>query len=268
MAERHRRGPVCKAETACFLGTARCGRAALVGALVLLWAAAAQGGVLFGGGPAQPSVIGNWEKSDQTWNDSAYQTLATSLASAGHTVAPDAGISPETLAGYDLLVIGEAREIPSGATLTELSSWIHNGGVLLLFADSFGSGVATGNAILTGVGSALSYGGATTAGPPLLAGGVFATTGPPYDIVGAALEVGPGTAVENGNDLAGEFARYERLGAGFVFAFGDRVDHDVFTPNGTTVNGKLFLNTAALPDPATFGLLAAGILPAFCRRRR
>jgi hypothetical protein len=233
--------------------------------LLVVFALAAYGG-----------VIGNWSGSARAWNDSAFSTIKALMIAQGHSVLADGAMSAAALAGVNMFVVGEPSSTPGTSELTDLLNWVTAGGVLLLLADSGGSGQTGLNAIAAGLGSSLSWGGSASSSPAL-AGGVFATTGPPYNIVGMYLSTTQGTAVSGGTALTGDYIRWDLIGAGYIFGFADRSDHNLFDPSTTNVNGQLFLNLAAheaggvIPEPSTFFLLGTGLglaaLAVFRRRK-
>lgn len=222
---------------------------------------------------AHAAVIGNWNGSSRSWNNGNMATLKSTLTGAGHTILPDGAISAATLAAMDVFVIGEAGAGPSGAELSDLGAWVSGGGVLLVFFDSSCSGCTGGNAVLSGLGTGMSASGSAS-GTTLL-GGNFATEGPPYNLVGSALATTPGTAISGGTSLAGSYLQYAVLGSGYVFAFGDRSDHNFFNPTASNVNGQLFLNIAGgaggggeIPEPSAAVLVAGGLAAVALLRRR
>lgn len=222
--------------------------------------------LIFGGTQVKASVIGNWNNSARSWNNNEFHIVKASVTGAGHTVKPDTAITAANLAGDDIFVIGEAMITPNASELSDLSAWVNGGGVLLILTDSGESGgVPSSNAILSGIGSSMGFGGSFTDAP--LAGGVFATEGPPFNIVGQTLLDSPGNGVIGGNVLAGTYIQYEAIGSGFVFAFGDRPDNDYFGPTSANINGQLFLNIAAIPEPATICLLGLGALSLIRRKK-
>ena len=183
------------------------------------------------------------------------------MIGAGHTVQADGGMTAADLLGDSLFVIGEAASTPGAGDLAALSAYINSGGILLMLADSGGLGVPSGNAILSGIGSTLSFAGGSGAVAAPFAGGVFATEGPPYNIVGQSLTTTLGGAVAGGTVLAGSYIHYQQYGSGYIFAFGDRSDHDFFNPTSANANGQLFLNVAAGPTaPPTNPIPAPGAI--------
>jgi hypothetical protein len=234
---------------------------ALAGAAVLFLGNAAFAG----------SIIGNWSGSSRSWNDGDMATLKATMITAGHTVEADEAITGPNLSNDDLFVIGEPTSTPTIGELGDLQAWVTGGGILLMFADSGGTGLPALNNIAAGIGSSLAWGGSASSNPPL-AGGNFATDGPPFNIVGQALDISPGTAVAGGTSLTGDYLRYQQVGLGFVFGFADRSDHNVFAPTNANTNGQLFLNLAAggsgqpVPEPTTLSLTGLGL--AYLIRKR
>jgi len=173
--------------------------------------------------PAPAVTIGCWSGGSRTWNSSAdFSDIRDLMTANGHVVEADEAMTAAALADNQMWVIGEAGSIPGAAELSALSVWVHGGGTLLVLADSTGVGAGNGSAILSGIGSAILLAGTPAALP--LAGGIFASEGPPYDLVGQDLVTSPGTAATGGTALAGTFIQYEALGSGYVFAFADRSD--------------------------------------------
>ena len=232
---------------------------ALAGAAVLVLGNAAFAG----------SIIGNWSGSSRSWNNGEMATLKATMISAGHTVEADGAITAPNLSNDNLFVIGEPTSTPTIGELGDLQAWVNGGGILLLFADSADSGLPDLNNIAAGIGSSLTWGGGASSNTPL-AGGNFATDGPPYNIVGQLLDFSPGTAVASGTSLSGDYLRYQQLGLGFVFGFADRSDHNVFAPTNANTNGQLFLNLAGpaqpVPEPTTLSLTGLGL--AYLIRKR
>jgi hypothetical protein len=216
--------------------------------------------LVLGATHAEASVIGSWIGSSEPWNTPEFSTIRDTILSAGHTFEADEPMTAADLANDDLFLIQEPGYTPSASELSDLAAWINAGGLLIIQTDSDG-GAPSCNAILSAIGSSMSFEG-THANAPL-SGGIFATEGPPYNIVGQLLVTSAGFGVVGGNALAGTYARYEELGNGYVFAFGNRPDHNFAAPTSATVNGQLFLNLAAYSPPTAFSL-ALDIMPGDC----
>lgn len=236
------------------LGRMRC----LAAAAVLVVTCAASAG---------QRVIGNWDSGGRTWNHSDFATIKTQMTLfAGNVVAANAPMTAQNLAGYDAYVIAEPTITPGTTALDDLETWVRTGGVLMVLSDGFNAAAPMNN-ILAAIGSTLSF--SNSAGQiAALKGGVFASLGPPYDIVGAMPASVGSKTVSGGTELAGTVARYEKLDSGYVFAFGDRLDHNLFNPTFQTINGKLFWNLAEGPVPGPGGLTTLLLAGAACRRRR
>lgn len=226
------------------------------------------------GGAAQAAVIGNWDGSGRSWN--AGGVLVNLMQSRGHTVEADGGISAAGLAGDAVFVIGEATRTTTAQETADLSAWITGGGSLLVTVDSGGTGTSSGNAILSALGSSLSFGGSASNGP--LQTGSFLTDGGPFNIVGSSLQVTPGTGVSGGTSLAGSYVAVESFGSGFIFGFGDHFTHDLFNNSASNVNGQMHVNlvegsplstASAVPVPAPILMLGAVVagLGAIARRK-
>lgn len=228
----------------------------VLGVLVLL---------IFSQGSADGATIGNWSGSGRSWNYSDFSIINSTMTGAGHTVEADEAITASNLSNNDIFLIGEAASTPSSGELSVLQSWIQGGGILLILSDSGGLGVPGNNGILSGIGSALSFGDSASVVTPF-PGGIFATTGPPYNLVGQTLSITQGSTAQGGTTLAGDYIHYEAMGLGYIFAFGDRSDHNYFAPSASNVNGQFFLNIAAhsrpgpsVPEPVSIVLLAMGM---------
>lgn len=226
---------------------------------------AATASVLMISASALANNVGNWTGSARSWNHGDMATMRNTAIGAGHTVEADSAMTPGNLANDTHYVLGEPA-VPSGAEITALNNWVRGGGILMLLVDSGDSGGAGARAVLGGIGSSITINaqGAPVNGP--LQPGIFASEGPPYNIVGQTLAVTPGTEAAGGNMLAGTYVRWERLGSGYVFAFADRLDHNFFNPTPGNVNGKLFLNILQAPEPGSLALLGLGSLLAMRRR--
>ena len=199
-------------------------------------------------GASDAAVIGNWSGSSRSWNNADMSILRAALIAAGHTIRPDAAISSAELAADNIFVIGEAASTPNSTEMAALSAFVNGGGILLVLTDSGASGVAGANAIFAAIGSALLFSGTSPSASPFPAD-IF-TNGPPFNIVGQTLTTSPGNEISGGTTLAGSFIHYQQIGAGYVFGFGDRSDHNFAVPDSTTANGRLFLNIAAAAGQA------------------
>ena len=219
-------------------------------------------------------IIGNWSASSRSWNSADMTILKALLTGQGFTVAADAAATSANLSGYSAFVIGEGTADMTPTELSALGAWVNGGGRLLVFYDSGESGNPFNNNILSGIGSLLSGTGSASVSP--FASGNFATQGPPFNIVGQTLNTTPGTAINGGTTLAGSYLHFQAFGSGFVYAFGDRSDHNVFAPSASNTNGQLILNilsgasapTSAVPEPGTLSLIAGGLVIVGVLRRR
>ena len=228
---------------------------------IVNWFAATFGVLSLSVTSANALVIGNWDGSGRSWNSGP--TLVGLLTSRGHTVEADGAISAANLSGDTVFVIGEATRTTTAGETADLLDWINSGGRLLMTVDSGGQGVASGNSILTALGSSLSFGGAASNGA--LQGGNFLTTGGPFDIVGQLLQVTPGTAVAGGSSLAGTYVAFEQIGNGLIYGFADHFQNDFFANSAANVNGQLHINlveSAAqqVTEPGMLGLVGLSLL--------
>ena len=107
---------------------------------------------------AQGAVIGNWSGSLRSWNSPEMSSLKGVMTAAGHTVEADEAITAANLANDDIFVMGEPTT-PTAGEIADLLSWLNGGGILLILADSAGTGEAGANATASGIGSVLSWGG-------------------------------------------------------------------------------------------------------------
>ena len=224
---------------------------------------------------ASAATIGNWSGSHRSWNQFEFSSVKATMIGASHTVEADGAISAANLANDDVFIVGEALAAPTASELADLNAWVTGGGILAIFSNSNFSGGAGGNAILSALGSSMSLSASFVNATGPLAGGNFASEGPPYNIAGQNIAVSPGNTVSGGNTLYGIGIHYEQIGNGWVFAFGDRFDHNFASPNAGNNNGKLFLNLVNgggdqnVPDAGATSLLLALALMSlrFCNSR-
>ena len=230
-------------------------------------------GVLVATG-ASAAIIGNWDGSNRSWNSGDATVLHDLMVSRGHTVEADGALTAANLAGDTLFVIGEATRATTAAETADLLSYVMGGGRLLITVDTFpggtapGLGVVNGNAILSSLGSSLTFsealGGSAVNGA--LQAGSFLTEGGPFDIVGQTLVTTLGAAVTGGTSLAGSYVAFEQIGAGYIFGFGDNFQNDLFFNSATNVNGQMHINlveggaATQVPEPSALVLLGIGLL--------
>jgi hypothetical protein len=220
-------------------------RLALAGALGLgLWSClAGPGGSAPLPAPRVGDAVGCWAGSHRAWNSGGFSALADGVKKAGFVIRPDEAISARALRECRVFVIGEPRQAPTEAEMADLKAWVQGGGRLLLLADSGFSGGAANNAILAALGSSLKFTMSDCSNAPLRPGNL-ASEGPPHALVGLTMKVTPGAEAVGGAELAGTYLRFEKVGRGFVYCFGDRLDHDsnIQANDPETVNLRVFLN--------------------------
>jgi hypothetical protein len=190
--------------------------------------------------------VGNWSGSSRSWNQGEFTGVKKMAENAGHKVRPDGPINAKDLFACRVFIIGEPGQPPSQTELADLKNWVQSGGRLILLCDSGSSGVAGNNAILAHLGSSMKFADPNPDNAPIKPG-CFASEGPPYNLVNQNLAITPGSAANGGNEMAGTYIRWEKIGQGFVFCFADRSDHDFFQPSDQNVNGRIFLNILARP---------------------
>lgn len=175
--------------------------------------------------------------------------ILTVLNNGGHTV--NTGTLAE-LPNNDLLLFAEPTAALTAAEITQVGNFVNGGGFLVVITDSGCVGCTEINALLSGIGSAISIPGGGGSPAPLAS--AFFTTAP-RDIAGQSLVTTPSAAVSGGISLSGTLARYEEIGTGLVVVFGERFDFDGANPaDGSSINSQLFLNIAdnaegAAPPP-------------------
>lgn len=198
-------------------------------------------------GSLEANYIGQWAGSavdtqgtPTSWNNTAFfSKVNDAMTAAGHSVGPDMLATASNLAMSDLFVVAGASQAFTPEEIAALGSWVNGGGLLLVFTDrSLNSSPL--NVMLDGIGSSLHFGPGSMDQNFYLKPGVFASDG----VVGQWMGGTPGTVVNGGTGLtrggtsgwtntqraqAEAYIHYEALGSGFVFAFGDRLDHNYFS---------------------------------------
>lgn len=210
---------------------------------------------LAGGGDAQANIVANWDKSARSWNNPHMSKIKAAMQDAGHQVLADAPISDATLRA-GVLVMGEPIAAPSAAEAAKLQEFVMSGGMVLLFGDT-GIDLQTYNNLLTGLGSTIQFTTSTVGTTSALPDGLFTIS--PSKISGSTLNVTSGNGTAGGKLVDSNYVRYERVGNGFVIAFGDRIDHnDVISATNTS----LLLNIVALAisPPLLVPTLSGGML--------
>lgn len=225
--------------------------------------------------PASAGVIGNWDGSGRSWNNSSFTNVNALMTAAGNTVRPDEDLIT-AITGSNVLVVGEPTAAPTGGELTALEAWLRGGGILLLFGDSSGSGAVGNNAIAAAMGTTLNQATNFATFPGTLLGGNFASEGPPHNLVGLTLNSTPASTISGGTALAPGLIHWQAIDSGFVFLFGDRLDHDVNLGAASSVNFRLFENLAnraarpptPVPEPSATVLALGALLLAVRKSRR
>ena len=224
---------------------------------------------------ARAGVIGNWDKSGRSWNNSHMTKIKAAMQAAGHQVLPDAPITEVGLKSLSVFLMGEPSATPSAEELAILRKFLFSGGMIFVFGDT-GIDLPTYNSLLTGTGSTISFIATTIGTSSALPANKF--TDAPVNIVGNTLSVTSGNGTAGGTPIDNNYVRYEQVGAGTIVVFGDRIDHnDVIS----TANTNLLLNVVSfalgpevqIPTLSPLGLTAASTLlmlagAAAIRRRR
>ena len=213
-------------------------------------------------GEAQAGVVANWDKSSRSWNNSHMTRIKAAMQEAGHRVEGDGAISTAALKISSVYLIGEPVATPSPGELTLLAEFVKSGGMIFVFGDT-GIDLPTYNNLLAGIGSTIAFTTTTVGTSSALPEGRF--TEGPSRIAGSTLSVTSGNGTTGGLRIDNNYVRYEQIGAGYVVAFGDRIDHnDVISDT----NAKLLLNLVSLavgpnvqiPAVSSLALVLAALL--------
>jgi hypothetical protein len=222
-----------------------------------------------GASNASAAIIGNWNGSLRSWNNGEFSATRALMISRGHTVGPDDSLF-NILPTANALIMAEPMVSLTANDSSDILNWVQQGGRLLLFTDSaLTSSANRFNQLLGALGSNITFSTNTPTVAPF-APGNFATEGGPFNIVGQTLATTPASSVTGGTTLAGSYLVSQQIGNGFIFAFGDRSDHNFFNPNAGNVNGQLLINIIegnpnsdpvgpGIPEPSTraYMLIAA-----------
>lgn len=213
--------------------------------------------LLIGAGTAQAAGIANWDKSARSWNNTHMTKIRATMLTAGHRVGGDGPIDGATLKGSSVYLIGEPTATPSAAELALLREFVFNDGMVFVFGDT-GIDLPIYNNLLAGIGSTIAFTTTTIGTTSALPEGQF--TQGPSKVSGSTLSVTSGNGTTGGTLIDNNYVRYEKIGAGYVVVFGDRIEHnDVISDTNT----KLLLNIvsiAAAPAQPVPMLHPAGLL--------
>ncbi|MEO8134903.1 MAG: IPTL-CTERM sorting domain-containing protein [Betaproteobacteria bacterium] len=204
-------------------------------------------------------MIANWDKSGRSWNNSHMTTIKAAMTAAGHRVDGDAAITAASVATAAVYILGEPTTAPTPTELEHLRQFVNRGGMLLVFGDT-GINLPAYNNLLAGVGSTITYVTTTIGTTSALPDGKF--TRAPINIIGNSLTVSSGNGTAGGTLIDNNYVRYEQLGAGYVLAFGDRIDHnDVISATNIALllNAVSFAISPLLPIPTLSALALIGL---------
>jgi len=258
-----------------------------------------------GAGFGEAATIGQWSSNtaNQVWASSGnFSTIYAKATAApqSHTIESPEAITGANLSNNNYFIISNPTVALTGNELTNLVSWVHAGGILLLFADpdpSAGGGTSTVsivNSVLTTLGNGSSGTtmqvtnttfGSLTQG---FSGGTFASNDPASSGLTGGMGFFQGYNLTGGNALMANTSsnpfyqvanglRVDNFQLGKVYVFGEE-----FASNGAGTlnsnNARFFVQLLAQqgsgggfpgggpldsPEPATFalsGLALAGLL--------
>lgn len=211
---------------------------------------------------ARAGVVANWDKSGRSWNNNHMTKIKTAMQVAGHRVEGDGTISTAALKISSVYLIGEPTATPSAAELALLAQFVKGGGMVFVFGDT-GIDLPTYNNLLAGIGSTIAFTTTTIGTSSALPEGRF--TEGPSRISGSTLSVTSGNGTTGGFLVDNNYVRYEQIGAGYIVAFGDRIDHDDVISD---TNTKLLLNLVSfavgpnvqIPAVSPLALVLAALL--------
>jgi hypothetical protein len=198
---------------------------------------------------AHAKGIANWNKSARSWNNSHMTKIKAAMEGTGYHVDPDAALDQASL-NSAVIVMGEPTATPTAAEMDQITTFVKNGGMVLVFGDT-GIDLPTYNHLLSGIGSSIQFTTTTISTTSALPDGAF--TLEPVKIAGTVLTVTSGNGTTGGIPIDNNYVKFEQIGKGFVVVFGDRIDHnDVIS----TTNTELLLNLVAVAVAPAFPIPA------------